>query len=325
MNKDPQRLIDRNTNNFPNRKAEWENQRKLHHNLHQVVHSESGDHSMIIGNEVPFNPNARKEVSQKMNKDPWKMFDRNTNHFPNGQAEWENLGGQHPNLHQALQPESGDHSIIIPERMINAQVENLRSWALIDKIVDFVPDWNFICQWVGKNWEGVSVSFSIDNGDGFFMVLFENNESRDRIHRKKDWFIAGRGLITQIWYPNFISSQSFCSFVPVWISFSSPPLEYRDTETLEVVGNSLGIFIRLDLLVFEDYSNSTRICILKDTKKKWPSQIRIKSKFGTLFQKMAFKNPNQVEARQNKLGHLVSDAPIDKENSEGNGSKQHGT
>ncbi|GLJ33478.1 hypothetical protein SUGI_0673530 [Cryptomeria japonica] len=229
MNKDPRRLIDRYTNHFPNVQAEWENQRKLHPTLQQAVHSEGGDHSKIIGNGVSFNSNAQKEASQKMNKDSQRLFDRNTNRSPNGQAGWENQRQLHPILHQVVQPESGDHSIFILERMINAQVEDLKSRALIGKIVDFVPDQNFICQWVGKNWEGVTDSFCIDNGEGFFMVLFEDNESRDRIHRKKDWFIAGRGLITQIWYPNFIPSQSFCSIVPVWISFPSLPLEYRDT------------------------------------------------------------------------------------------------
>ena len=69
--------------------------------------------------------------------------------------------------------------------------------------------------------------------------------------------------------------------MPFWLSFPRMPVEYRDLDIVELIANKLGIFLKHDLIPFEDSRRTIRVCILLSLNKPFPNQITLDSIYGT--------------------------------------------
>ena len=96
------------------------------------------------------------------------------------------------------------------------------------------------------------------------------------------WFIDTKGgfarvqcLFTLSWALNFKSEPNLCIFMPLWISLLLLPLEYQVPNLVEKIANKLGIFVKHDLIPFEESSLTVRVYHLLNTTMTFPTNLHI--------------------------------------------------
>lgn len=151
---------------------------------------------------------------------------------------------------------------------------------------------------------GSSKKNSIDNGCSLFIVIFSSKSCRDKIHKHKGWFCERFGLFTFLWGPNFDTSKIILKYAPFWIQFPSLALEYRDLDLIYMFANHLGIFIKHDLVPFEQIGLPTRVCLFLYLSKLFTERLEIASKYGVWVQIVELVHPKDVVGFINHLGHF---------------------
>lgn len=63
-------------------------------------------------------------------------------------------------------------------------------------------------------------------GSGFFSVVFESAQDRDKIDEKGPWFMGTAGLFMRPWISNFDPEKEDPSAIPVWVKLPILPMEY---------------------------------------------------------------------------------------------------
>lgn len=140
----------------------------------------------------------------------------------------------------------------------------------------------------------------------FFTAIFDSKAHGDNVHKDKGWFYKGSGLFTVNWCPNFKPDATVCQFFPLWVTLPSLPLEYRDPELVQIIANQLRIFINHDFIPYELPHLEVRVCILVSQSKNLPTEILLKSKWGSWMQKIIVQEDNVVDKFQNILGHFAT-------------------
>ena len=120
-------------------------------------------------------------------------------------------------------------------------------------------------------------------------------------------FCKGQGLFTFSWTPNFKPNDALGQFMPFWICLPTLPLEYRDPNIIEIIANQIGIYIKHDLIPYENLQRDVRVCLLLNMSKPKPTGITIKSKWGVLTQLIVVQSAEIVDKYSAVLGHFTSD------------------
>ncbi|GLJ37238.1 hypothetical protein SUGI_0755300 [Cryptomeria japonica] len=89
---------------------------------------------------------------------------------------------------------------------------------------------------------------------GFFIVIFTDEEVRNKILIQQNWFVEESPLYLQPWQPNFNPLPLVVYNHPVWICLYNLPLEFWNDSCLEKIGRSLGTLIDIDNEIVESDS-----------------------------------------------------------------------
>ncbi|GLJ36788.1 hypothetical protein SUGI_0741900 [Cryptomeria japonica] len=89
---------------------------------------------------------------------------------------------------------------------------------------------------------------------GFFIVLFEEKEERNRALTDRNWFMKSHVIYIQPWTPHFDPIPMAVYSKLVWIHFYNLPIEYWSEELWEKNGRTLGTLLETD------YDNEEDIC-----------------------------------------------------------------
>lgn len=127
-----------------------------------------------------------------------------------------------------------------------------------------------------------------------FVSLFESKEYRYFVFRAKYCLYNCSGLYLQLQYRNFNPIPSSIKFIPIWVQLHSIPLQYREIDILEAIGNKVGIFIKNDMVFFDNLNLLVRLCLLMDATRYFPSSLQINSKNSGWYQKLFYEEPSLV-------------------------------
>ncbi|GLJ11562.1 hypothetical protein SUGI_0171170 [Cryptomeria japonica] len=155
-------------------------------------------------------------------------------------------------------------------------------YAVIAKIIRLNWRRKEIRNWVECNWGKRIVTKFI--AKGFFVVLFEEEEERNRALSDRNWFIMSHAVYIQPWTPHFDPTSLVVYSEPVWILLYNLPIEYWSEELWEKIGRTLGTLLETDFDDVEDICKCTRMRIA--AVKRIPERITLVSEQGEWSQKV---------------------------------------
>ncbi|GLJ08232.1 hypothetical protein SUGI_0084560 [Cryptomeria japonica] len=163
--------------------------------------------------------------------------------------------------------------------------EDLVFWEdyiVIAKIIGLNWPRKEIRNWVECNWGKRTVTKFIT--EGFFVVLFEEREERNRALTDRNWFIKSHDVYIQPWTPHFDPAPLAVYSEPVWIRLYNLPIEYWSEDLWEKIGRTLGTLLETNYDDEEDICKCARLRIA--TVKSIPERITLVSDHGEWSQKM---------------------------------------
>ncbi|GLJ28744.1 hypothetical protein SUGI_0566570 [Cryptomeria japonica] len=123
-------------------------------------------------------------------------------------------------------------------------------YVVIAKIIGLNWPRKDITKWVECNWGKRTVTKFI--AKGFFVVLFEEEEERNRPLIDRNWFIMLHAVYIQPWMPHFYPTPLAVYSEPVWIRLYNLLIEYWSEELWEKIGRTLGTLLETDFDDVED-------------------------------------------------------------------------
>jgi len=80
--------------------------------------------------------------------------------------------------------------------------------------------------WIRNNWKPKGdITFHLGS-KGFFTVVFNSLEDKDRVFEEGPYFYVAAGLHMRPWVMKFVLERETLTSVPVWIRLYSLPLDY---------------------------------------------------------------------------------------------------
>lgn len=111
-------------------------------------------------------------------------------------------------------------------------------------------------------WKLVGGFDLMDVDNGFYMVMFDLEDDRDKVINGGPWMIFDHYLVVSTWSPNFVSSTGKIEKTLVWIKFSGMNLVYYDESLLIAMAFSIGRPIEVDERTLRvDRGRFARICV----------------------------------------------------------------
>ncbi|GLJ55487.1 hypothetical protein SUGI_1191560 [Cryptomeria japonica] len=108
--------------------------------------------------------------------------------------------------------------------------------------------------------------------------------------------------------PNFDPKKEEIDLVPLWIKLYNLPHEYWDIETLKLIGDKLGGFLKADeALEVDEYNMYARICIQWQVAHPLPQYIELQSGEGVWRQPVEVEDLIDAYALCKKKGHLETE------------------
>ncbi|GLJ53309.1 hypothetical protein SUGI_1136400 [Cryptomeria japonica] len=105
---------------------------------------------------------------------------------------------------------------------------------------------NCIKTWIDNQWKSKVVVKFIPKG--FFIVIFAEEDEKERILHHGNWFLDGHPLYLQPWFPNFDLVPLVVYDRPIWICL------YWGESNLEKIGRTLGTLLEIDENIVENDS-----------------------------------------------------------------------
>ncbi|GLJ52661.1 hypothetical protein SUGI_1120870 [Cryptomeria japonica] len=141
---------------------------------------------------------------------------------------------------------------------------------------------------------------------GFFVVLFEEKEERNRALTDRNCFVNSHAVYIQPWTPHFDPTPLAFYSEPVWIRLYNLPIEYWSEELWEKIGITLGTLLETYYDDEEDICKSARMRIA--AVKRIPESIILVSECGERIQKV------EIEKHLSRCPRCGSKFHGDKEN-----------
>eukprot|EP00253_Pinus_taeda_P025024 PITA_25024 len=163
---------------------------------------------------------------------------------------------------------------------------------------------------------------------GFFTAIFNFLEDRNRVLDGRPYFFNAAGLFLKGWVERFNLDTVDLSWAPVWIRLYSLPAEYWDEESLKVIGNTQGEFVKItEETKTSRYTSYARICVYMDLNQALLDAVNISYFDNKWLQIIDYEHVPFRCRRCHALGHLFRDCPLtqkpspalDPEAYEGNG------
>ena len=184
--------------------------------------------------------------------------------------------------------------------------------ALICRFNGFWPQVIALHNWISEVWKPI-ISDEINIypcARGFFIVDFENPESRQCILDSGPWFWEKSGLFMKPWNPSFDPSTAVITSAPVWVRLPSLPLHLWNLSSLKAIGNAIGKFY-CRCPETEEYARTTyaRICVEMDFSAGFPAEINLTSKDYVWNQKLDYESVLFRCRSCFETGHLAKNCP----------------
>ena len=110
-------------------------------------------------------------------------------------------------------------------------------------------------------------------GIGFFIFEFISKEDRDLVFRSGMYFIESQGLYVNRWTPDFDPTVDVPKEVPVWVRLPNLLVHCWNFNSLQKIGNRLGIFI--DIANNKGQYTYARICVEVDLEAGLPEAVKL--------------------------------------------------
>ena len=108
------------------------------------------------------------------------------------------------------------------------------------------------------------------------MIIFFNEEDRNRIFDNGPYFLNSAGLFLRPWKEWFNSDRENLMTTQVWIRMYSLPTEHWKEEILTDIENTLGNFIKVSKKTKQRrYTSYAKICIYLDISQDLPDGIEL--------------------------------------------------
>jgi len=120
------------------------------------------------------------------------------------------------------------------------------------------------------------------------------------------------------WMMNFVPKRETFTSVRVWVRLYSLPLDYWQTESLIVIGNKLGHFVKASEATRRGkYTSFARICVEMDLFGALPDEIILEVFYEEWVQTVDYEHISFRCRRCHEHGHLFRDYPLDKAENKG--------
>lgn len=114
------------------------------------------------------------------------------------------------------------------------------------KFLGLWPTQKALQGWIASKWKPKGQVTLQLGPKGFFTTIFNCLEDRTCIFEGGPYFFNSGGLYLHDWIERFNRDKEDFNWALVWICMYSLPLEYWDEDTLNDIGNGLGVFIKVD-------------------------------------------------------------------------------
>jgi hypothetical protein len=146
---------------------------------------------------------------------------------------------------------------------------------LVGHFMGLWPSTKTTYDWIQRNWRpnlehGVTC---YPVGRGFFVFEFISEEDRDLIFRNGPYFMGKQGLYLNKWTPDFDPLVDLPKEVSVWIRLPNLPMHCWDFESLQRIGNEVGMFI--DRADNKGQYTYARICVEVDLEAGLPEAVKL--------------------------------------------------
>eukprot|EP00253_Pinus_taeda_P034064 PITA_34064 len=197
-------------------------------------------------------------------------------------------------------------SLDIPE--VKSIFSDLEKKAIICRFNGFWPKTEALYQWIHTVWtKNCQIHLCLK---GFFIVIFLEEEEREKILNEGPWFWGSAGLFVTPWFPEFDANTTVVSRMPVWVRLHNLPLHFWHFKTLSAIGNTLGRMLKIDTdRHLKGIFTFARICVEVDLSQGLPESIILN------FNNIQWKQPLDYENTAfrcrgcQQTGHLLKACP----------------
>jgi hypothetical protein len=128
-----------------------------------------------------------------------------------------------------------------------------------------------------RSWTNNGAIQIIDMHDGYYQVIFSNEEDYKHALFEGPWMVADHVFIVQRWRPLFLLNAEASHKVAIWVRISRLPIELYNDTFLKRIGNSMGTFLKMDRLTsIHSRGKFARICVEMDLDRALPTHIVIR-------------------------------------------------
>ena len=148
---------------------------------------------------------------------------------------------------------------------------------------------------------------------GFFTVISNCLEDRNRVLDGGPYFFNAVGLYLRGWIEHFNSNKEDLSWAPVWLHLYSLPLEYSDEDSLQDIGNGLGEFIKVEEETnLNRYTSYVWIFVYMYLRKALSDVVSLYHDDYEWLQTIDYEHVPFRCRKCHALGHLFQDCPSNK-------------
>lgn len=87
----------------------------------------------------------------------------------------------------------------------------------------------------------------MDIGNGYFMVLFDEVEDRNKVINGEPWMIFDHILLVRLWTPEFIADRATIDKTLVWVCIPSLNILYYDESFLTILASATSKPVKVDM------------------------------------------------------------------------------
>ena len=124
----------------------------------------------------------------------------------------------------------------------------MRDHALICKFVGFLPSEKDLVKWIQQGWKPkghIDLKLGVK---GFFTVIFENLEDKERTFEEGPYFMNNVDLFMRHWEERYNSDNEKMLAAPIWVRLFGLPVEFLDHDILKGIGNTIGTFVKVAVM-----------------------------------------------------------------------------
>lgn len=125
-------------------------------------------------------------------------------------------------------------------------------------------------------WRKFGIYDVLSNDQGFYFFKFSHGDAIRKLIEAGPWLIAGKLMILKPWRPQMSLEKEQLSKIPIWVQFSSIPLEFWNEEGLSRIASALGVPLYADDMTENCQRLSfARICVEVDVSTELLASVEV--------------------------------------------------